>query len=120
MKIVNEKEFTDEVKEGVVLVDFFATWCMPCRMMAQILEEVDEQMKDQVKIIKVDVDESPNISRNFGLYHDISNRVMQKLLNYTPDIEQYSIDEAFIERAAELYHSTNVKLLALYIRRMHG
>ena len=67
MKIVNEKEFTDEVKEGVVLVDFFATWCMPCRMMAQILEEVDEQMKDQVKIIKVDVDESPNISRNFGV-----------------------------------------------------
>ncbi len=37
------------------------------------------------------------ISRNFGLYHDISNRVMQKLLNYTPDIEQYSIDEAFID-----------------------
>lgn len=67
MKIVNEKEFTDEVKEGVVLVDFFATWCMPCRMMAQILEEVDGQMKDQVKIIKVDVDESPNISRNFGV-----------------------------------------------------
>lgn len=37
------------------------------------------------------------ISRNFGLYHDISNRVIQKLLNYTPDVEQYSIDEAFLD-----------------------
>lgn len=35
------------------------------------------------------------ISRNFGLYHDVSNRVMTKLLSYTPDVEQYSIDEAF-------------------------
>ena len=37
------------------------------------------------------------ISRNFGLYHEISNRIMQKLLNYTPDVEQYSIDEAFLD-----------------------
>ena len=37
------------------------------------------------------------ISRNFGLYHDISNRIMLKLLNYTPDVEQYSIDEAFLD-----------------------
>lgn len=37
------------------------------------------------------------ISRNFGLYHDISNRVIMKLLSYTPDVEQYSIDEAFLD-----------------------
>lgn len=37
------------------------------------------------------------ISRNFGLYHDVSNRVMTKLLSYTPDVEQYSIDEAFLD-----------------------
>ena len=37
------------------------------------------------------------ISRNFGLYHDISNRIIQKLMSYTPDVEQYSIDEAFLD-----------------------
>lgn len=37
------------------------------------------------------------ISRNFGLYHDISNRIMRKLSNFTPDVEQYSIDEAFLD-----------------------
>src|SRR5574344_1829159 len=37
------------------------------------------------------------ISRNFRLYHDISSRIMTKLLSYTPDIEQYSIDEAFLD-----------------------
>ena len=44
MKIINEKEFANEIKEGVVLVDFFATWCGPCRMMASILEDVDKEL----------------------------------------------------------------------------
>lgn len=48
------------------------------------------------------------ISRNFGLYHDISNRIMQKLLSYTPDVEQYSIDEAFLDLTGlkKLYHNS--------------
>lgn len=67
MKIVKENEFKEETGSGVVLVDFFATWCMPCRMMAQILEDVAEELADKAKIIKVDVDESPNLAKQFGV-----------------------------------------------------
>ncbi len=67
MKIVKENEFKEETGSGVVLVDFFATWCMPCRMMAQILEDVAEELAGKAKIIKVDVDESPNLAKQFGV-----------------------------------------------------
>ena len=67
MKIVKENEFKEETGSGVVLVDFFATWCMPCRMMAQILEDVAEELGDKAKIIKVDVDESSNLAKQFGV-----------------------------------------------------
>ena len=67
MKQLNEKDFEDNVKEGVSLVDFYATWCMPCRMFAEILEEIDEEIGDKVKIFKVDVDLNENIARKFGV-----------------------------------------------------
>lgn len=67
MKIINENEFEKEIKEGTVLVDFFATWCMPCRMMSQILEEVDRELDGKGKIVKVDVDQNENLARKFGV-----------------------------------------------------
>lgn len=67
MKIINEKEFEKEIQEGTVLVDFFATWCMPCRMMSQILEEVDRELDGKGKIVKVDVDLNENLARKFGV-----------------------------------------------------
>lgn len=67
MKIIEEKDFKNEIEKGVVLVDFFATWCMPCRMMAQILEEVDEKVSSYAKIVKVDVDQSENLAKTFGV-----------------------------------------------------
>ena len=66
MKVVDEKEFKDEINDGLVLVDFFATWCGPCRMMASVLEQADKEIKN-VKIIKVDVDESEDLARDFGI-----------------------------------------------------
>ncbi len=58
------------------------------------------------------------ISRNFGLYHDISNRIMQKLMSFTPDVEQYSIDEAFLDLTGlkKLYRQSYEELL-LKIRK---
>lgn len=67
MTNLNEKDFQENVKEGVCLIDFYATWCMPCRMFAGILEEIDEEIGDRVQIFKVDVDESEALARKFGV-----------------------------------------------------
>ena len=67
MKIIEEKDFEEEVKSGKVVIDFFATWCMPCKMMGQIFERMEDSLKSDEKIIKVDVDECENLSRRFGV-----------------------------------------------------
>ena len=68
VKHINEKEFNMEVlkEEGVVVVDFFATWCGPCKMLAPVLEDVQEEMKN-VKIVKVDIDENPNVASEYKI-----------------------------------------------------
>ena len=51
-----------------VLVDFYATWCGPCQMMAGILEQVNAQMKHQVKVIKIDTDKYPQIATQHQIH----------------------------------------------------
>ena len=59
--------FDAAISEGVTLVDFWATWCGPCRMQAPILEKLDAELGDSVKIGKVDVDENPMLAQRFGV-----------------------------------------------------
>lgn len=66
MKQINASEFDEEVKSGVTVVDFFATWCAPCRMMGMILEEVSEE-HPEFNIVKVDVDQNEALARKFGI-----------------------------------------------------
>ena len=67
MKIVNTQEFNELMNEKAILVDFFATWCGPCKMLSPVLEGVAEKMKDKVTIVKVDVDRSPDLAAKFGV-----------------------------------------------------
>lgn len=67
MKIINKDEFDATVKSGVVLVDFFATWCGPCKMLGPVLEEVANDMAGKVEIVKVDVDQSQELAMKFGI-----------------------------------------------------
>lgn len=66
--ILNESSFNGFVSDGVVLVDFFATWCQPCKMIAPIVEEIAHEYEGRLKVGKLDVDESPSIAEAFGLY----------------------------------------------------
>ena len=63
--INNRDEFKAAIKEGTVLVDFFATWCGPCKMLAPVLEEVSKET--DATIIKVDVDEASALAAEYGI-----------------------------------------------------
>ena len=66
LKHINNRDvFNQAIKEGTVLVDFFATWCGPCKMLSPVLEEVSQEI--DATIIKVDVDEAGPLAAQFGI-----------------------------------------------------
>lgn len=67
-EILSKDEFADTLLNNkIVLVDFYATWCGPCKMQSPILHEFKDEVKDKVEIIKVDVDQNPEIAKDFGI-----------------------------------------------------
>ena len=69
MTEVNKETFKTEVLESSqpVLVDFFATWCGPCRMLAPTVEDIAADYEGKVKVVKADIDEMPEISLEYGI-----------------------------------------------------
>lgn len=66
---ITEKNFEQEVIQSdmPVLVDFWATWCGPCRMLAPVLAEIAEEYGDQIKVGKINVDEERDLTIRFGI-----------------------------------------------------
>ncbi len=75
---ITEESFEKEVSKGTTLVDFYADWCGPCRMMTPVLEQLAKEMKGKAKVAKLDVDRAQKIASSFRvtsiptviLFHD--------------------------------------------------
>ena len=70
-------EFDKFVKEGIVLVDFFAEWCMPCLIIAPIIDELSEKFKGKIKFGKVDIEGNKELAKKFDI-SSIPNLVLFK------------------------------------------
>ena len=68
-QVINSEEFNNLVEntEGIAVVDFFATWCGPCKMLAPVFQEVGNEFEEKADIYKVDIDESLDIARQFSV-----------------------------------------------------
>jgi thioredoxin 1 len=69
IKHVTDKDFNSEVinSDKPVLVDFWATWCGPCKMLAPAVEKVANNLEGKIDIVKVDVDENPVVANTYGI-----------------------------------------------------
>jgi thioredoxin 1 len=69
IKAVTDSDFEGEVlkSDTPVVVDFWAEWCGPCRLVAPILEEIAEENAEKIKIVKLNVDENPDVPRQYGI-----------------------------------------------------
>jgi thioredoxin 1 len=67
-KIVTNTSFDELLQsEKLVIVDFWATWCGPCRMLSPLLDEVEAEMEDKVEVVKVNVDDADEIAMRFRI-----------------------------------------------------
>lgn len=66
---LNEKNFEEEVikSEKPVLIDFWASWCGPCRMMSPVVDQIAEEMQDTVKVCKINIDEEENLAVKYNV-----------------------------------------------------
>lgn len=64
---LSKNSFDDFTKEGIVLIDFWASWCMPCLMMAPVIDEMSEKFEGKIKFGKVNVEDNQELASKFGV-----------------------------------------------------
>ena len=67
IQVVGSNDFDAATQTGVVLVDFFATWCRPCKMLLPILEQIAPDFAGRAKIVKVDTEQAQDVAVRFGI-----------------------------------------------------
>ncbi|MCQ2537932.1 MAG: thioredoxin [Lachnospiraceae bacterium] len=66
IKVINEAEFSEVLEKDVAFVDFFATWCGPCKMLGPVLENISDNV-DGASFFKIDVDDAEEIAAKYGI-----------------------------------------------------
>ncbi|MFB5190173.1 thioredoxin [Alicyclobacillus fastidiosus] len=91
---VTDADFSTTVQsDKPVLVDFWATWCGPCRMMSPVLEEISDEYADKLTVAKLDVDENPTTTSQFGVMSIPTmlvfknGEVVKQIVGYRPKSE---------------------------------
>ena len=67
VKKISGKEFEQVQEEKIAVIDFSAEWCTPCRMLAPVLEEASEELKEVAAFYNMDVDENPDLAQSLGI-----------------------------------------------------
>ena len=89
--ILKEENYEELIKEGLVVADFYATWCGPCKMIGPVLEDLSQEL--DIKVVKVDVDEHLEIAKQFGIMSVPTlliyknNEIIDKLIGFMPKDE---------------------------------
>lgn len=92
IKEINDKSFQSEVDSSdmAVVVDFWAPWCGPCKMLAPVMEQLDKEYAGKIKFVKVDIDKNPEISSKYNISSIptimvFKNKVVEdKLVGFSP------------------------------------
>ncbi len=104
MREVGDNNFIEEVENynGVALIDFWASWCGPCKMIAPILEELSEEMGDKIKFAKLNVDDNPSIQNKYRiasiptLMVFSNGKVAETLIGFRPKQEIKAVLEKYV------------------------
>jgi thioredoxin 1 len=104
IKEVGDLNFDAEVENeaGVVLVDFWASWCGPCRMIAPVIEELSNEFGEKIKVVKVNVDDNPNISNKYRIASIPTvmlfdkGKVSETLVGFRPKQELKTVIEKYV------------------------
>src|SRR5699024_1056957 len=102
---VTDITLASEVKEGITLVDFWAPWCGPCKMLGPVLEELEAELAPEIKIAELNIDENNVIDSDLGimsiptmvLYKD--GQPIEKIVGYQPKevLKEYLMEEVTAE-----------------------
>ncbi len=100
---LNQQNFDHTIDHGVTLVDFWATWCGPCKMVAPVLEGLAGKYDGKAKIAKVDIDENPDLAQRFNIMSIPTVMVFRdgRILDQTVGAQPESVYAGLLNAALE-------------------